>query len=235
MWEIRIFILILVFTFTLFSFPGGSYTAPSNGTGFPPKGKAEAGYEFNLMQRRALRRSYGTLSTRNHFYTFSLRLSERFCLDGKLGLGDLRHKGGIYLPKVDYNTGFAGGYGFRFRAFEDKETGISAILGFQHISVHPRDTHVDENKYEAFLDEWQLSALAAKDFAHFSAYAGVKGSDCEIVYKINEQDRKRRFSKQHIGIITGLDLYLAERKVRINLEARFIDETAFSVTVAYLF
>lgn len=212
-----------------------AYPAPSNGAKLPPKGQSEIGCEYNLMQMRPLRRSYGEVRTEDYFLTFSFGIFDWLSLDGKLGTGDLRQKGGIHFPKIEYNTGFAGGYGFRIKGWEDKTQRLSAIFGFQHISVHPRDKYEDADKYEIFLDDWQLSALLAKDFAHFSAYTGIKTSDCQMVYKINELNKKRRYSKQHIGIVTGVSFDLFEQKTRLTLEGRFIDETAFSFNLAYLF
>lgn len=213
----------------------GSWAAPSNGTRFPPKGNVELGYEYSVMFKRPLDRSYGNLKTQDHFYTLTFGVFDWLSLDGQIGIGDVAEKGGIHLPKLEYNTGFAGGYGLRIKAFDYDRWGLSLILGAQHISVHPQDRSRDDDKYESFLDDWQVSGLVAKGFKSLTLYAGIKGSDCEIVYKLNKHDKKRRFSEQHIGLITGVELYLFEDKARINAEARFFDETAFSTSVSCLF
>lgn len=209
--------------------------APSNGTRFPPKRGVELGYEYNIIFKRPLDRSYGDLKTQDHFYTVSFGVCDWFSLDGKIGIGDVTEKGGSHLPALEYNTGFAGGYGFRIRVFDYKKWGMRAILGFQHISVHPQDRSIDNDKYESFLDDWQVSGLVAKDFQFLTVYAGMKGSDCEIVYKINKHDKKRRYSGDHIGLISGLELYLFDNKARVGVEGRFFDETSFSASASYLF
>ena len=231
----RLFIITLLFIAICFGQAGELCAAPSNGSRLPPKGSREMGYEYNVMFRRALDRSYGNLASQNHFYTISFGIFDWLCLDGKIGFGDVRQKGGIHLPKIEYNTGFGGGYGFRIKAFDNERWGVRIILGAQHTSVHPRDRSVDDDKYESFLDDWQICGLVSKSFNFLTAYLGMKVSDCEIVYKINKHDKKRRYSGQHIGLVSGLDLFLFKDRVRINVEARFFDETAFSTSIGYLF
>ncbi|MDP2912503.1 MAG: hypothetical protein Q8N91_00660 [Candidatus Omnitrophota bacterium] len=226
---------ILLLTTILFDPATDLRAAPSNGTRLPPGRSVELGYEYNVMFKRQLNRSYGDLSNQDHFYTVSFGAFDWLSLDGKIGIGDVTQKNGSHLPKLEYNTGFAGGYGFRIKAFEEKRYGVRLIAGFQHISVHPRDRSVNDDKYESFLDDWQVSALAAKDFKFFTLYAGMKGSDCEIVYKVNKHDKRRRYSENHIGLISGGELYLFDNKARLGVEGRFFDETAFSTSVSYLF
>lgn len=209
--------------------------APSNGTRFPPKGDVELGYEYNAMIKRPLDRSYGDLSSQNHFYTVSFGALDWLSLDGKIGIGDIAQKGGSHLPKLEYNTGFAGGYGLRIRMVDYKEWGMRTIIGFQHISVHPRDRSADDDKYESFLDDWQISGIVSKDVGPVTLYIGMKGSDCEIVYKINKDNKKRRYSEYHIGLLSGLELYLFDKKARLSVEGRFFDETALSASVSCLF
>jgi hypothetical protein len=211
------------------------FAASSNGTSLPSKGKVEVGYEYNVMFKRSLDRSYGNLKTQNHFYTVSLGIFDWLSLHGKIGCGDVIQKGGIHLPKIEYNAGFAGGYGFRIKLFHHPQSKVSIILGAQHISVHPQDRSIDDDKYESFLDDWQISGIASKRFKNLAPYIGIKASDCEIVYNINKHDKKRRYSKNHIGFICGSDFFLFDDKVRINVEARFFDETALSTAIAYSF
>jgi hypothetical protein len=195
----------------------------------------ELGYQYNVMFARTLDRSYGALKTQDHFYAVSFGAFDWLALDGQIGIGGLTKSGGEHLPGLEFNTGFAGGYGLRIRAFNDRKLGARLIVGAQHICVHPQARSADNDKYTSFLDDWQVSGLAAKDFKFLTVYAGMKGSDCEIVYKINKHDRKRRFSRYHIGLITGAELYLFDNKARIGAEGRFCDETAFTTSVSCLF
>ncbi|UCD55656.1 MAG: hypothetical protein JSV93_02375 [Candidatus Omnitrophota bacterium] len=231
----RLVIILLLSVATSSMYQGELYAAPSNGTRFPSKGSLEAGYEYNVILRRSIERSYGNLKSGNHFYTVSMGIYDWLSFDGKAGVGTVIQKGGGHLPKIDYNAGFAGGYGFRIKAFDDEKRGIRVILGAQHICVHPQVRSIDDDKYESILDDWQVSGLVSKSFKFLTTYAGIKGSDCEIIYNINNHDKKRRYSRYHIGLITGLELYLFNDKIRANIEARFFDETAFSTAVCYLF
>ena len=230
----RLLLNTLVFYFLLLSFSNELLAAPSGGTRFPAQKQFEVGYEGNVLYRRNLNRSYGVLKSADQFFTLSLGVFDWLVLDGKIGLGDITQKGGIHLPKIEYNTGFAGGYGFRVKAYDNKDWGIRAIVGAQHISVHPQDRSINDEKFESFLDDWQVSGLVAKSFKFITLYTGIKLSDCEIVYNINKHDKKRRYSKDHLGLITGGEIYLFEDKLRINGEARFFDETAFSFAISYL-
>ena len=218
----------------LIGFMEGLWAAPSNGTRFPPKAKIEMGYEYNIMFERPLRRSFGDLKTQDNFYTLSLGIFDWLSLDGKIGLGDVTEKSGK-LPALEYNTGFAGGYGFRMRVFEDKRLGLRAILGGQHICVHPQVRNIENDKYESILDDWQGSAIIAKDFKSSTVYAGISGSDCQIVYKLNKSSKKRVSSDSYIGLITGAELYLFDGKARVNIEGRFFSETALSTSASWLF
>ena len=209
--------------------------APSNGTRLLAMGEVEVGYEYNNMFRRDLALSYGILKTQDHFFIASVGLFDWLTLDGKAGIGDVMQKDTTHLPKLEYRDGFAGGYGFRVRFFDHPQTGVRIIAGLQHISVHPQDRSIDDDKYESFLDDWQVSAIATRRFTFFTPYVGMKLSDCEIVYNINKHDKKRRYSENHIGFLFGSDFWLFDDKVRVNAEARFFDETAFSTAIAYLF
>ena len=198
--------------------------------------KLECGYEYSALFKRPLSRSYGNLRSFNHFFIASFGICDWFSLDGKIGLGDVRQKGGIHLPKLEYNTSFAGGYGFRIKLIDYKKTGTRLIAGAQHVCVHPQARSIDDDKYTfPILDDWQVSAIVSQRIKFVDAYAGLKLSDCEMIYSINKHDRKRRFSRKHLGFVFGSDIYLFEDKVRINIEARFFDETAFSTAAAYLF
>lgn len=229
---VRIFILCLALCAAL---PELSHAAPSNGTRLPPQKRFEWGYEYNSMFKDRLSHDFGYLQTQDHFITLACGVTDWFSIDGKIGFGDVTQKNGK-LPGLDYNTSFAGGYGFRFRVFQYDRWALRGIVGFQHICVHPWARSIDDDKYESILDDWQGSALLAKDFKFVTLYAGMKGSDCQIIYTINKHDRKRVSSDRHLGLITGIELYLfSDKKTRFVAEGRFFDETALTASLSYLF
>ncbi|HPM42505.1 MAG TPA: hypothetical protein PLV52_01580 [Candidatus Omnitrophota bacterium] len=211
------------------------HAAPSCGTRLPPQKKFEWGYEYNSMFKDRLSHDFGYMQTQDHFITLSCGVADWFSIDGKIGFGDVTQRNGK-LPHLDYNTSFAGGYGFRFRVYRNEELGLRGIIGFQHICVHPWARSIDDDKYESILDDWQGSALLAKDFKFVTLYAGMKGSDGQIIYTINKHDKKRVSSDWHLGLITGIEVYLLpDKKTRLSAEGRFFDETALSASVSYLF
>lgn len=226
---------ISILSSTLLLYPATDLdAAPSNGTNFPKRNNIESGYEYNAMFKRPLGHSFGDLETYDNFYTLTWGVYDWLAVDGKIGFGGVTERNGK-LPELKYNTGFAGGYGFRIRAYRNEKWGMRAILGAQHISVHPQDRSVNSDKYESFLDDWQVSATVAKDFDPLTVYAGMKGSDCEIVYKLNKHDKKRVSSKYHIGLIVGAEAYFFNKQARVNVEGRFFDETALSTSVSWVF
>ena len=233
----RIRPIIIFFLFAVLSLSAlqTSQAVSSNGTRFPPARNVDLGYEYDAMFKRTLNRSHGDLQNQDHFYTVSFGVFDWLSLDGKIGMGDVSLRDSANLPKLDFNAGFSGGYGFRIRAFEHKKLGVRLIVGGQHISVHPPARSIDDNKYTSCLDDWQVTGIVAKDFKRFTVYAGAKGSDCQLVYKINKHNEKRLYSETHIGMISGLEVYLFDNKLRLGAEGRFFDETAFSTTVSYLF
>jgi hypothetical protein len=135
--------------------------------------------------------------------------------------------------EISYNTNFSGAYGFRVRLFRDEIKNIRAIAGFQHISVHPDSRDVEGLENDCIVDDWQLSFLLSRDYKHISPYLGCKISRNDLIHKV-EGEGKRKKSEHLFGLFTGLDIYLNDR-FRLNLEGRFIDETAFSCALVHKF
>lgn len=207
--------------------------APAYGTDLPAKGKMRVGYQANVVIKHELKAGYGKIDSVQHYYDVSYGVLDWFVFDGKLGIGDTERKGGN-IPDVDYGYSFAGGYGFRLRLYDNKDSGIKVVGGFHHISVHPRDEDIGGDRYESFLDDWQLDLLCSKKFDRFTPYAGGKASVFEHVYRVNKGDRKRVSPKYNGGVIAGFDFDLKD-DVTVNVEGRFIDEDAVSAGIYYSF
>ncbi|MFA5093771.1 MAG: hypothetical protein WC512_00845 [Candidatus Omnitrophota bacterium] len=207
--------------------------APAYGTDLPAKGKMRVGYQANVVIKHELKEGYGKIDSLQHYYDVSYGVLDWFVFDGKLGIGDTNRKGGN-VPDVDYGYSFAGGYGFRLRLYDNKDSGIKVVGGFHHISVHPRDEDIGGDRYESFLDDWQLDLLCSKKFGRFTPYAGGKASVFEHVYRVNKGDRKRVSPKYNGGAIAGFDFNLKD-DITVNVEGRFIDEDAVSAGIYYSF
>ena len=229
--------LILIFAVVLTFLSVNEASATSTyGPNMPRKRGHDAGIEGQVLLKRLLRKDYGEVSNVDYFITVSYGVTDWLCIDGKIGIGNVTHKNEIYIPKVDYKYGFAGGYGFRIKLLDHATSGIRVILGGHHISVHPqKETAGNNDKYEACLDDWQGSIIVAKDFKAVTPYVGIKGSDAEIVYEQNDEYATRRYSRYHLGVVAGSDIFLFDRKIKVNVETRFVDETAISTGVSYRF
>lgn len=211
-----------------------SFSAPCYGTDMPGRKEWYKGLEANVVFERKLDEPNGEIEGSQYFINLSYGLKSWFSLDGKLGLGDFTHRPDNSY-KIDYDTNFAGGYGFRIRAFQQERFNLKAVLGFQHISVHPGAENVNNEKNEAILDDWQFSGLISKGFGFLTPYIGGKFSRSYLIHKVNEGEIKRRKSDEpFLGIVLGTDISI-RGDWKINLEGRLIDETAFSLGLGKIF
>jgi len=215
-----IFLLLLV--------PGSLYAAPCYGPNMPEKGKWEIGAQANILFKRNMEKTHGEFKSSQYFITLSYGIFDWLSLDGKLGAGDIIQKP-ENEDELGYNVNFAGAYGFRLHLFQNGAKKIRAVAGFQHISVHPDSRDVSGIKNDCIMDDWQASLLFSRDYKRISPYLGFKLSRSDLMHKIAE-GKKRKKSEDLFGLFTGADFYLSD-KLRLNLEARFLDESAVSAAL----
>lgn len=80
------------------------------------------------------------------------------------------------------------------------------------------------------ITEWHVAPFVAKDFGRVVPYLGFKYSELEI-----NPDNEDSFSaEENIGIFAGANFKLTDR-FYLNLEGRFIDETAASLAAMFTF
>lgn len=207
-----------------------SFAAPCHGTHMPKERHWAWGLEGDFLIDRNLDNGQGGTSGNRFFLTGSYSMFKWICLDGKIGAGDvIWHNSNP--GNLNYNTNFAGGYGFRIKGYENKELGIKTVIGFQHISVHPRTTAPSSDKHRVIIDDWQGSALISRDIGRFMPYVGARYSTVDFIKWVNEHDRKRIKSEKKIGVVIGLD-YLIKDNMRINIEAAFIDGEEFVIGIS---
>ncbi len=224
---------ILAIGLILFAFAvEESLAAPSYGTDMPDKGEWVKALESNIVFKRKLDKSYGKIKSKQYFFDLSYGLSEWIALDFKVGVGSINHKPTDSYA-IDYDAYFAGGYGFRVRAFENANYGLKGVVGFQHISIHPPAERINGDKNEAILDDWQISGLISKNLPFLTPYLGAKVSRCDIIHKLNGE-RKRKKSDILFGLVAGVDIKLGE-SFKLNIEGRAIDETALSTRLSLPF
>ncbi|MDL1968207.1 MAG: hypothetical protein LWW97_06575 [Deltaproteobacteria bacterium] len=99
---------------------------------------------------------------------------------------------------------------------------------------------------EVEIKEWQVALYVNQTFGNFSPYAGVKYSECDVdvEFKGSGQAFGNPFSLKiegdaeadnNFGIFLGTDIYIIPNQLSLNLEVRFIDETAGTFGLSYRF
>ena len=227
--NIKIYVLIVAILFTACSI----FAAPTDGTNIPYKGKYITGYQNNSIFKHDLGETYGNVRSFQNYYTLSYGVFDWLTLDGKIGFGNVREKGGN-RPEIQHNYGFAGGYGFRLRVMDDAVNKVRVVTGFQHTSTHPADRNLDGNKHMAIYEDWQLSLVSSKDIGMITPFAGAKISYGNLIQKTNDIDRKNRPPKYYGGVILGCDVKLT-KNTYLSVEGHFIDETSLSAGAYYKF
>lgn len=86
---------------------------------------------------------------------------------------------------------------------------------------------------KATVQEWQIAPYVAKKLGSFVPYFGVKYSDQREEYK--DEDGKIKFkADDNFGVFVGTD-YNIGKNFSLNIEGRFVDETAMSFGATYKF
>ncbi len=227
--NIKVYGLIAAILFTAYSL----FAAPTDGTNIPYKGGYITGYQNNSIFKHDLVKSYGNVRSFQNYYTLSYGVFNWLTLDGKIGFGNVREKGGVH-PTVQHSNGFAGGYGFRLRVIDDAANKVRVVTGFQHTSTHPANRYVNGDKRMAIYEDWQVSLVSSKDIGIFTPFAGGKVSYGNLIQKTNDIDRKNRSPRYYGGAVIGCDIKMT-LNTYISVEGHFIDETSLSAGAYYKF
>jgi hypothetical protein len=227
-------VLVSNFSFALYilSFTLTCYAAPCYGAKLPEKRKFFIGAQTYSIFKRYLEDEFGEVRSTQRFLLLSYGVFDWLSLDLKAGSGNIKQRP-RNSDELDYASNFAGGYGFRLKFYDRND--IKMVFGFQHISVHPKSTHLGNTKNQAVLDDWQTSLLIGRDFKKVSAYLGARWSRIDYIHK--ELDiRKRKMSDltKSFGLIAGFDLPLTQR-IWINLEGSTLDGDGLSLSLNYKF
>ncbi len=92
--------------------------------------------------------------------------------------------------------------------------------------------------YDFRIQEWHMAPYVAKKIAKFTPYLGVRYSDMRMEQK-KPSDPKRWddlifYADCNTGVFTGVDWDIG-KGFKLNVEGRFVDETAISVGTGYKF
>jgi hypothetical protein len=198
----------------------------------PDKNKIFMGLQSHNILKRSLEGDYGKLRSTQEFFLLSYGVFDWLSIDLKGGCGNIRQRS-PGSDRLSYPTFMGGGYGFRLKVYGQER--IKTVVGFQHISIHPRRIYVGSVKHKAVLDDWQVSALASYDFKSVTPYLGVKWSRCDYIHwQDGERNRVKSASGKSVGLALGLDIPFA-KQFWVNLEGQFIDTEACSFSLNYGF
>lgn len=147
---------------------------------------------------------------------------------------------GVYPLKNDWSLGMQAQYLTHRNSIKAKMT--SKLTGTATVTAGPDigDTvsygsAEEEMNWTAKLtvQEWQIAPYIAKKIGNFIPYFGVKYSDMRGQYK--DEDMKIKFkADDNFGLFLGTD-YKIGKNLSLNIEGRFIDETAMSFGATYRF
>ncbi len=216
----------------VFLFNTNIFAAPCYGPTLPLRNKLTASLESYSLFKRYLEDGWGKVRSQQQFYGMSYGVFDWLSIDLKAGGGNIKQHP-VGRDEVDYTSSFAGGYGIRWKFWEGNN--MKAVLGFQHISVHPKSTHLGNTKNKAILDDWQWSVLGAYHFKKATPYIGTRWSRVDYIHWVDGV-RKRRMSDgtKSIGLIYGLDFFVTP-KIWLNLEGQSFDSDAFAFSINYGF
>lgn len=224
--------LIIIIALCVFFLDFKAFSAPCYGTRMPKQQKVVIGAQSYLIIRRYLRHDYGKLRSLQHFYLLSYGVFDWLSLDLKGGCGSIKQHPNTNDQR-DYPSSFAGGYGFRIKFLNLEK--LKAVLGFQHISVHPEKIRLEGVKHKGIIDDWQWSVLCSYNFNWVTPYLGTRYSRMDYIHWV-EEDRKRKMSdsSRAIGMIVGVDIPFGEH-VWFNCEGQFFDVEAAALSLNYEF
>jgi len=146
------------------------------------------------------------------------------------------------VAKINTKWGFAYGGGLK-AAYEFKDGPVKGLLvgaDMQYLrhrqKFRARTTDLigeDTSTGKVTLQEWQFGPFVGYKIMKFLPYVGVKYSDVRLKFKGEEETIKFK-ADDHVGAFVGLT-YDIIPQVKLNLEGRFIDETALNFNVIFKF
>ena len=216
------------------------------------KTNVSAGIEIDFLSERVLDSLEGTATAT--FYTPKVVFSSQGW-DSYITVGQVQN--------IEYGEGILGDNGKA--ALEDAFTwgaGISKAFTFEtkrpfQIGLDVKYRQAADMDYESVTvggitytkdqlggtaaakwAEWQVALLLAGKKSNFVPYAGIKYSDVEASAKFTAggttYDYGSTNSEEIFGIFAGCSV-MPTKQLSIDLQARFIDEEAFTIGMNYMF
>jgi opacity protein-like surface antigen len=144
---------------------------------------------------------------------------------------------------VHTKMGFAYGGGVK-AAYEFKNGAVKGLLigaDAQYLRHTQRyhamtidDVGPDSDSGNVTLQEWQIGPFVGYRIMNFLPYVGMKYSQVTLKFSGGGENTKFR-ADDHFGGFVGLTYDIVPRKLMLNVEGRFIDETGINCNVIYKF
>lgn len=214
--------------------------------------EVSAGLEADFVTKRKLDELNAKIE--GNLYTAKLLFSsaEKFDLYVNLGHArDIEYKANILgsSVKFDLEDEFVWGTGisYVFTSQDDPlQIGIDGnyrrITDMDYTGLCVDDATYSKSqlggKVNAKWREWQVALIVGKKFDLFIPYVGVKYSDVKASAKAivsgSTYDLGSTDSKHKVGVFAGCSIVPVEQ-LSIDIQGRFIDETAITAGVSYKF
>jgi hypothetical protein len=144
---------------------------------------------------------------------------------------------------VHTKMGFAYGGGVK-GAYEFKDGPVKGLLIGADVQYlrHTQRYHTminsvmgpDDDCGNVTLQEWQIGPFVGYKIMNFLPYVGMKYSQVTLHFSGGGDYTKFR-AEDHFGGFVGLTYDIVPRKLMLNVEGRFIDETGINCNVIYKF
>lgn len=211
---------------------------------FDPDETLEIEPEIDKMSRTMVKTSYGVLDNLDIYVKlgtadFESKADWRVTEPGGWEIGSLKVKGdnafaygfgakGTYNLKNDWIIGCD----IQYLRYKNDYKGIDTWTD------DVGDSGEESFKGDVTSQEWQIAPYIAKKIGNFVPYFGVKYSNLrtknDVIWEDGETEIWKIEADDNVGVFLGTDYKIAENW-KLNLEGRFIDETAMSLGATYKF
>ncbi len=213
--------------------------------------------ELNILRNRNMEggdawwgEKKARLSSEQFLLQGDYQATEIVSLSVKAGLANLEvHR--LEGETHSFSARFAFGAGINALIFEDTEAGYQMNLGANYFTFEPGESELTgisgelpySRGHEISIDwkEWQLFFKFSKDLDFFALYGGAKYSDVKCdqkrVWPGANTEKVTFKSEDNFGLFCGIDIDLLEFDPNLStyFEVKFLDETTFTLGMAYGF
>jgi len=252
--------LIVLSLAALFCLPLSSYAASIGGTETQGQGKLAIGLDQEILFDRDMKvksmepnsGAENNVNIDNEYRTVvkaSYGVLDNLDIYVKLGTADFETKNNWSDPadtgtiKNKTKNAFAYGMGIKGTYSLKNDWLIGADLQYLTHKNKYKGSLINETSPASSEDfsgkmnvqEWQAAPYIAKKIENFVPYIGVKYSDLRIEDKftLSVGDIKSKMkASDNVGVFLGTD-YKLGKNWKLNMEGRFIDETAMSFGATY--